>query len=172
MQADAAIRRNMPTRGTPLIEDKNDAGPAERRAHAIRVLLASPEAAERLGLATIITAQTDLELVAQTALAEETSQLLDAHRPDVAVIDAGLLEPCVVGRLLGGAGEHRPRLLVLVMHLKSDGVRRALQARAQGILLRGMNYLDFLQAIRTVHGGNLYSPEMAAAREGESDESV
>jgi DNA-binding NarL/FixJ family response regulator len=55
------------------------------------------------------------------------------------------------------------------MHSKGDGVQRALQARAQGILLRGMNYLDFLDAIRAVHGGKLYSPEMAAAREGEPD---
>jgi DNA-binding NarL/FixJ family response regulator len=160
----------MSTRGTILNEDENNTPRAQRRPDAIRVLLASPEAAERLGLATIVTGQSDMELVAQTALAEEASQLLDSHRPDVAVVDADLLEPCVVDYLLGRAGEQRPpRLLALVMHVKCEGVQRALQARAQGILLRGMNYLDFLDAIRTVHGGNLYSPEMSAERDGTLD---
>ena len=158
----------MGVRETVRPESEKGAAPAELRERAIRVLLASPEAAERLGLATIVTAQEDMELVAQTALAEEAARLLDTHRPDVAVIDAGLLEPCLLDQLPVRAGERRaPRLLVLVMHSKGAGVQRALQARAQGILLRGMNYLDFLNAIRTVHGGKLYSPEMAAAREGE-----
>jgi len=158
----------MSVRETVLPVDETGAAPAELHAHAIRVLLASPEAAERLGLATIVTAQEDMELVAQTALAEEAARLLAAHRPDVAVIDAGLLEPCLIDNLPGCEGDRQPpRLLVLVMHSKDDGVQRALQARAQGILLRGMNYLDLLDAIRTVHSGKLYSPEMAAAREGE-----
>ena len=158
------------TRETFPSEGEKSAPQAQRRSGPIRVLLASPEAAERLGLATIVTAQTDMELVAQPALAEEILQSLDIHRPDVAVVDADLLEPCVVDNLLGRAGEQRPpRLLALVMHAKCDGVQRALQARAQGILLRGMNYLDFLDAIRTVYGGNLYSPEMAAAKQRDQD---
>lgn len=158
----------MGVREKVLPEGETGVAPAQLRAHAIRVLLASPEAAERLGLATIVTAQEDMELVAQTALAEEAARLLATHRPDVAVIDAGLLEPCLMDQLPGRAGDRRsPRLLVLVMHSKGAGVQRALQARAQGILLRGMNYLDFLNAIRAVHGGKLYSPEMAAARESE-----
>lgn len=160
----------MSVRETVLPVDETGAAPTEHCTHAIRVLLASPEAAERLGLATIVAAQEDMELVAQAALAEEAARLLATHRPDVVVIDAGLLEPCLMDGLSEHAGDRQPpRLLVLVMHSKGDGVQRALQARAQGIVLRGMNYLDFLDAIRAVHGGKLYSPEMAAAREGEPD---
>ena len=136
----------------------------------IRVLLASREIAERLGLATIITAQTDMELVAQAARVEETAGLLKQHAPHVAVIDAGLLATDVLAEVRHLARRQPPmRLLVLVMHIEGEGQRRALQAHAQGILLRGMEYRDLLQAIRTVHRGDLYAPAMVATREFEQD---
>jgi two-component system, NarL family, response regulator DegU len=139
-----------------------------RRSRPIRVLLASPEEAERLGLATIVAAQADMELVAQTVTAENTAASIHSCKPDVAIVDAALLAPCVLRELeITGKMLVKPRLLALIMHLQDEGVQQALQARAQGILLRGMDYRDLLDAIRTVHAGNLYSSEMAAFR-GES----
>ena len=136
----------------------------------IRVLLASRETAERLGLATIIAAQPDMEVVAQAARVDETADLLERHAPHVAVIDAGLLEEAVLTEIRRLARRQPPmRLLVLVMHAEGEGQRRALQAHAHGMLLRGMEYRDLVQAIRTLHRGDLYSPEMVVTRDHEPD---
>jgi DNA-binding NarL/FixJ family response regulator len=143
---------------------------AETATPVLRVLLASPDHAERLGLATIVSSHADMELTAQASTAEDAAALVLSQVPDVSVIDARLLSDVVrrAFRLLG-KGTPRARLVALVMHPEDDDVARALQLRAQGIVLRGMYSAELVEAIRTVHRGGYYSStgETAASPETE-----
>jgi DNA-binding NarL/FixJ family response regulator len=120
---------------------------------SIRIVVASTHAAERFGLTMMIGSQEDMEVVAQTGNISDALELLSAHSPDIALIDATLFDGEAAGTI-AGLRQRQPkcRLLVLAMYESDERVGVALRAGACGYVLKGAAHGELLRAIRRAHG--------------------
>ncbi|SFC71962.1 two component transcriptional regulator, LuxR family [Nocardioides terrae] len=130
----------------------------------IRVALVDDQPLLRMGLATIVNAEPDLELVGEAGDGREGLALLRRTRPDVVLCDIrmpvldglGLLEQ--VGRDESLAGV---RVVVLTTFELDEYVFEALRLGASGFLLKDAEPSALLDAVRVVaDGGSLLAPSV------------
>jgi two-component system, NarL family, response regulator NreC len=129
----------------------------------IRILLVDDHVLVRDGLAMLINAQPDLEVVGQSDDGNEALQLAQSTAPDVVILDVSMPE-------LGGAQtaeklrERHPdvKILALTRHADQAYVRRMLTAGASGYVLKKTAGDALIQAIRIVAAGGTYlEPSLA-----------
>lgn len=120
----------------------------------IRVLIADDHPIVRQGLGVVLSAQADMELVAEATNGDEAVRLALETRPDVIVMD---LQMPVKDGLTAIREIDQARLdaqiLVLTSFPDDDSVFAAIKAGAMGFLLKDSSPQDLLAAIRTVHQG-------------------
>jgi len=122
----------------------------------IRVLVCDDQELIRTGLATIINAQDDLEVVGECGDGQAAVDLGRRLRPDVVVMDVRMpvLDGIEATRRLAGAGvAHPARVLVLTTFNLDEYVYEALRAGASGFLLKDAPPTQLLHGIRTVAAG-------------------
>lgn len=120
----------------------------------IRILLADDHSLVRMGLASLLGYQPDLEVVGEAEDGQKAIELAEALRPDLVIMD--LMMP-----VLGGAeatAEIRSRLpgtqiLVLTSFGTSAEVVRAVRNGATGVFLKDAPNEDLLVAIRDAAAG-------------------
>ncbi|GGQ11018.1 response regulator [Streptosporangium pseudovulgare] len=131
----------------------------------IRVLIADDHPVVRQGLRTFLDLQDDLDVVGEAADGAEALALVESLAPDVLLLDLRmpvLDGPGTLARLAGREGG--PRVLVLTSVGDPEDVAPALRAGAAGFLYKDVDPGTLVQAIRTVHGGQvLLAPEAAGA---------
>ena len=125
----------------------------------IRVLVIDDHPVVRFGLAAIVSTQRDMSVVAQASSGEDALQLFRRHQPDITLMDLRL--PGISGAEAIQAIRHdypASRFIVLTTYEGDEDIYNALQAGAQGYLLKGMSHHELLKAIRAVHSGLRYIP--------------
>jgi NarL family two-component system response regulator LiaR len=131
---------------------------------AIRVLVADDHAVVRQGLRTFLELQEDIEVVADAADGERALAAVAEHDPDVVLMD--LVLPVIDGveAIRRVAAEHpRTRVIALTSFLDDDKVFPAVRAGAAGYLLKDVQPLELVKAIRAVHAGErLLHPAVTA----------
>jgi DNA-binding NarL/FixJ family response regulator len=120
----------------------------------IRVLIADDHPIVRQGLAVMLAAQSDMELVAIATNGDEAVRKVAETLPDVIIMD--LLMPVKDG--LTAILEIRKmdptaRILVLTSFADDDKVFAAIKAGAMGFLLKDSEPKQLLEAIRMVYRG-------------------
>lgn len=130
-----------------------------------RVLLADDHAMLREGLAMLVGAQPDMEVVAQACSGREAVALAHERRPDVAVLDLSMPD--------GGGAEaceqiHADvpgvRMLALTRHADQGYLRRMLRSGASGYVVKQAAGDVLIGAIRVVaEGGTFVDPRLAGA---------
>ena len=127
-----------------------------------RILLADDHLVVRMGIASIISFEPDLEVVAEADTGEEAVALARAHKPDVVVMD--LMMPKLSGADATVAIlQENPavRVLILTTFGTSDDMRRAFDAGAAGGLVKSSSQAEIIAAIRAVAAGRrVLSPEI------------
>jgi DNA-binding NarL/FixJ family response regulator len=123
----------------------------------ISVLVADDQELIREGLATVLSAQPDLEVVGLAADGAEAVTLVRELRPQVTLMDIRM--PGVDGleatrRLLAG-GATPTRVVVLTTFDEDALVMEALRAGASAFLLKDVPTRRLAEAIRAVHDGEL-----------------
>jgi len=118
---------------------------------ALRVLIADDHPAFRQGLALMLAAVEDLDVVAEATTGAEAVALAAEHRPDVVVMDVRM--PDLNGidatrRLL--AADPSVGVVVLTMFEDDDSVFAAMRAGARGYLLKDADRDEILQSIRAI----------------------
>ena len=130
----------------------------------IRVLAADDHAIVRDGIARLIRTQSDMQLVAEASDGREAVAQFRNHQPDVTLMDLQMPNMSGIDAINAIRGEFpEARIVVLTTYAGDAQVKRALQAGAQGYLLKGLLRKELLDTIRAVHGGRKrMSPEIAA----------
>ena len=124
----------------------------------ITVLVADDQPLVRAGLAMLLSAQPDLEVVGEASDGRETIQLAQRLRPDVVLMDLRMpvLDGAEATRVLVREQADSDRLvkvLVLTTFNDDDAVYGALTAGASGFLLKHAAPADLVAAIRRVAAG-------------------
>ena len=130
----------------------------------IRVLAVDDHEIVRDGIARLVGTQSDMELVAEASDGREAIEQFQKHHPDVTLMDLQMPRMCGIDAINAIRGEFpEARIVVLTTYAGDVQVRRALQAGAQGYLLKGLLRKELLETIRAVHGGHKrMTPEIAA----------
>jgi DNA-binding NarL/FixJ family response regulator len=130
-----------------------------------RILLADDHALFREGLAGVIDAQPDLEVVAQAGDGLEALVLARDLRPDLIVMDINMpvCDGLEATRLIR-AELPAARILMLTIYDEDEKLFEAIKAGASGYLLKNTHAPDFLRGVRNVLSGEAALPARLAAR--------
>jgi DNA-binding NarL/FixJ family response regulator len=130
----------------------------------IRVVLADDHAVVRQGIRQFMEEAGDIEVIAEAEDGAEAVRLVEAHQPNVAVLDIRMPEMTGV-EATRRIKERFPQVRVLVLTAYDDDpyVFALLQAGADGYVLKTASGDELVRAVRTVHqGGTALSPEIAS----------
>lgn len=131
----------------------------------IRVMLVEDHLMVRVGLASIINAEPDMEVVAEAGTGEVAVELFRERRPDVTLLDLRMPGMNGVDAMLAiRAKVPDARVIVLTTFDGDEDIYRALKAGAQGYLLKDMGRDELLEAIRAVHNGQRRVPSRVTRR--------
>lgn len=132
----------------------------------IRVLIADDQTIVRTGLATILDAQPDIDVVGAAADGREAVSLARRLRPDVCLFDIRMpnLDGIEATRLLAGPDVANPIPVVVITTFDTDEyVHGALKSGARGFLLKGAPPDQLIQAVHAaVNGDALIDPGVTA----------
>ncbi|MCP4899924.1 MAG: response regulator transcription factor [bacterium] len=126
----------------------------------ISVFLADDHAIVRDGLRMVLEAQTGLEVIGETGDGRSAVREVTRLRPDVIVMDIAMpeLNGIEATRMLREANVP-VKILILSMHSQTEYIFRALQAGADGYLVKHSVSREVADAIRAVsRGGRYLSP--------------
>lgn len=140
---------------------ENQPGPAEQ---TISVFLLDDHEVVRRGVAALLSAEPDLEVVGEASTASQALARIPALRPDVAILDVRLPD----GDGVSVCREIRSRLpevacLMLTSFADDDALFDAVMAGAAGYVLKQIHGTDLVGAVRTVASGqSLLDPRSTA----------
>jgi two-component system response regulator DevR len=131
----------------------------------IRVFLLDDHEVVRRGLADLLTASGDIEVVGESGSAQEAARRIPALRPDVAILDARLpdgngIDVCRDVR----AVDSSIKGLILTSYEDDEALFAAIMAGAAGYVLKQIRGTDLVDAVRRVAAGqSLLDPAVTQA---------
>jgi DNA-binding NarL/FixJ family response regulator len=124
----------------------------------IRVLLADDQPLVRAGLAMLLCAEPDVEVVGEAGDGAEAVELTRRLSPDVVLMDVRMpgLDGVAATRALTADPESTARVLILTTYHVDEAVYAALRAGASGFLLKDAAPTELLYAVRAVAAGEAW----------------
>ena len=128
----------------------------------IKVLIADDHAIVRMGLAALLSAKKDIEVVGQSRNGEAAVRDTVRLAPDVVIMD--LMMPKKDG--IAATSEIKSRrpetkIIILTTFATSDGITKALEAGATGAILKNAENASLVTMIRKVAAGErVLAPEV------------
>lgn len=131
----------------------------------MRILVVEDHNIVRQGLIALMRTVADFEVVAETDNGEKAIELFREQRPDVTLMDLRLKTGSGVAAI-AGIRKIAPeaRIIVLTTYDGDEDIYKALQAGAQGYVLKGASSEELIHAVRAVQSGERYIPPMIAER--------
>ncbi len=132
---------------------------------SIRILIADDHPIVREGLSAVLETQPDFTIVGEAASGAQAVARAAELRPDVILLDLELPEMDGVAALRAiRAADPTAKVILFTAFDTDERILGAVQAGAQGYLLKGAPREDLFQAIRVVHGGGSLLQPVVAAR--------
>jgi len=136
-----------------------------RQSSKIRILVADDHYIVRMGLVALMNTEPDLEVVAEAVDGAQALDLFREHHPDLAVVDMrmpvkdGVQTTRQITREFPGA-----RVLILTAFDGDEEIHNALEAGAQGYVLKSSTSDKLIPAVRAVAAGQRWVPKEVADR--------
>ncbi len=130
----------------------------------IRILVADDHPIVREGMVAILGTQADFSVIGEAGTGIEAVERVSALQPDVLLLDLEMpeIDGVEVLRQLQ-AKDIATRVVVFTAFDTDDRILQAVQAGAQGYLLKGAPREELFNAVRVVHsGGSLLQPVVAS----------
>jgi DNA-binding NarL/FixJ family response regulator len=124
----------------------------------INIILADDHVMFRQGLAPLLEAANELELLASASNGREAWELIETLRPDVAILDVSMPEMTgiEVARKTGDAGIDT-QVIILTMHDDPSAAIEAQEAGAAGYILKDNSFEELVLAVQTVAAGGTFT---------------
>jgi two-component system, NarL family, response regulator len=157
----------------PVVKEQVELQMDDREAFAVKekrlapwtVLLADDHPVVREGLTVLINRRQDMQVVGQASNGREALDQFLRIRPDVMLLD--LRMPILDGiDAIAAICEKAPeaRLIILTTYQNEEDIYRALQAGAQGYLLKSAHIEEVAECIRAVVSGRTWVPPGVGAK--------
>lgn len=131
----------------------------------IRVLCADDHSLVRKGIASILSNESDVKLVAEAGNGREAVEQFRLHKPDVTLMDIRMPELDGIAAAKEILRESPDaKVIALTSYDGDQEIYRALEAGVKGYLLKEMVHTEVLRAIRVVHAGKRLMPPEVAER--------
>jgi len=131
----------------------------------IRVLIVDDHPVVRAGLASMLGTCRQLSIVGSATNGAEAMAFLQTHAVDVLLLDLRMPEMSGIDVLIALKRlSLTPRTIVLTTYEMDEDVYKAVQAGAQGYLLKDTSLPEIVEAIEAVNAGKRYLPRHIASR--------
>jgi DNA-binding NarL/FixJ family response regulator len=131
----------------------------------IRVFCVDDHPLMREGIATVIKNESDMQLVAEASTGHDAIRGFREHRPDVTLMDVRMPDMGGIDALLAIRTEFANARVIMLTTFEGDAeIKRALEAGAQGYMLKSMPRKQLVDVIRKVHRGQKHIPNEVAAQ--------
>src|SRR5271167_4827412 len=131
----------------------------------IRVFSVDDHPLMREGIAAVIRNEPDMQLVAEASTGHEAIQGFREHHPDVTLMDVRMPDMGGIDALLAIRTEFANARVIMLTTFEGDAeIKRALEAGAQGYMLKSMPRKQLVDVIRKVHAGLKHIPSEVAAQ--------
>ena len=129
----------------------------------IRILAVDDHPLLRGGIAALIAAQADMQLVAEASTGKEAVEQFRLHRPDITLMDLQMKGMSGIEAIIAIHAEFPAARIIVLTNLEGDALaRRALKAGAQAYLLKGSVRTDLPETVRSVYqGARAVDPDVA-----------
>ena len=119
-----------------------------------KILVADDHAVVRMGLVTLLESESDFEVVGEAGDGAEALALARKVHPDVILLDMKMPKKDGVAVTVAVKAEQpQTKILILTSFSDTEDISKALDAGAEGTLLKNSDYADVAAAIRTVARG-------------------
>jgi DNA-binding NarL/FixJ family response regulator len=136
-----------------------------KRPDKIRILVADDHFVVRIGLVALVNTEPDMEVVGEAADGDQAIDLFTQHQPDLILMDlrmpvkTGIQATIEIRNKFAGA-----RVLMLTTFDGDEDIHQALQAGAQGYVLKSSTGEKLIPALRAVAAGHRWIPKEVATR--------
>ena len=129
----------------------------------IRILIVDDHPIMRVGIAAILNAQPDMQVVAQAGTAAEAVRMFAAEKPELTLMDLRLPDKSGVEAIRAiRAMSPMARIVVLTTYEGDEDIHQALEAGAQGYLIKGMPHDALVKALYRVNAGHRFLPRVVS----------
>jgi DNA-binding NarL/FixJ family response regulator len=132
--------------------------------NVIRILAVDDHPLLRKGIAALVSAESDMQLIAEASNGREAIEKFRLHRPDVTLMDLQMPDMNGTEAITKIQSEFpEARIVVLTTYTGDTQVLKALKAGARGYILKGNVHRELLEIIRAIHAGHKRIPPDIAA---------
>jgi DNA-binding NarL/FixJ family response regulator len=125
----------------------------------INILCVDDHPLMREGIAAIIRNETDMLLVAEASNGREAIHVFREHRPDITLMDLRMPDLSGIDAMIAIRTEFPNAKIIMLTTFEGDAeIQRALEAGAQGYMLKSMPRKQLVEVIRKVYAGKKHIP--------------
>jgi DNA-binding NarL/FixJ family response regulator len=131
----------------------------------IRILVADDHFVVRMGLTALVNTEPDFEVVGEAVDGAQAVHAFDKHKPDLVLMDLRMPVKDGVSATAEIKAKHpNARVLMLTTFDGDTDIHRAMQAGAQGYVLKNTTGDKLIPALRAVAAGQRWIPKEIATR--------
>ncbi len=129
----------------------------------IQVVIVDDHPLFRQGVATILEAEPDIEVVGQGATTEDAIRLARDLLPDIIILDIDMPQHGLTAAQVIANEFPVIKIIILTISEEDDHLIQALKAGARAYILKGVSAFELVGILRAVWAGQTYVPPALAA---------